>query len=86
MTIMRYEKTLAISQRHGKLLNLLGAGSYSSAKLAKKLGVSEPTVNRDILFLRRQGYEIKSVRQSSHWAYKLLGAAKEAAYSVGRNG
>lgn len=68
---MRYERAIAISRRHEELLALVRSGSYSSSALAKKLGVSEPTVYRDILFLKRQGYLIESVRLSASWAYQL---------------
>ena len=68
---MRYDRAIAISKRHEELLALVRSGSYSSPALAKKLGVSEPTVYRDISFLRRQGYSIESARLSAHWAYRL---------------
>ena len=68
---MRYDRAIAISKRHEELLALVELGSYSSPALAKKLGVSEPTVYRDILFLKRQGYRIESVRLSTNWAYQL---------------
>ena len=68
---MRYDRAIAISKRHEDILALVRSGSYSSPALAKKLGVSEPTVYRDILFLKRQGYCIESVRLSANWAYQL---------------
>lgn len=68
---MRYERSFAIAERHKNLLSLIESGSYSSPSLAEKLGVSEQTVYRDILFLRRQGYPIESVRLSKGWAYQL---------------
>lgn len=71
---MRYERAIAISKRHIELLALVRSGSYSSSALAKKLGISEQTVYRDILFLKRQGYPIQSVRLSANWAYQLASA------------
>jgi biotin operon repressor len=68
---MRYERTLAISKRHEYLLKLITTAIYSSPSLSEKLGVSEQTVYRDILFLRQQGYPIESVRLSKKWAYQL---------------
>ena len=68
---MRYERAIAISKRHEEILALVRSGSYSSPALAKKLGVSEPTIYRNILFLKRQGYCIESVRLSANWAYQL---------------
>jgi DeoR/GlpR family transcriptional regulator of sugar metabolism len=68
---MRYDRTLAIAKRHESLLALVGQGTYSSSLLAEKLNVSEQTVYRDILCLKRQGHGIRSVRLSKGWAYQL---------------
>jgi DeoR/GlpR family transcriptional regulator of sugar metabolism len=68
---MRYERSTAITKRHQELLALIVEGIYSSPRLAEELGVSEQTVYRDVLFLKRQGYRIKSVRLSTNWAYRL---------------
>ena len=69
---MRYNQTLAISERHTALLTLIQQGAFSSPALAEKLGVSQPTIHRDILFLRSQGHRIESVRRASGWAYRLI--------------
>lgn len=69
---MRYERSTAIIKRHQELLALIKQGAYSSPYLAKDLGVSEQTVYRDILFLKRQGYPIRSVRLPTNWAYRLV--------------
>ncbi len=37
-----------------------------------KLGVSEQTVYRDVLFLKQRGYVIRAVKHSAGWAYQLL--------------
>jgi DeoR/GlpR family transcriptional regulator of sugar metabolism len=68
---MRYEQAFAITQRLDDLLALIGRGAYSSSLLAEKLGVSEQTVYRDILFLKRRGHSIRAVRLSTNWAYQL---------------
>jgi DeoR/GlpR family transcriptional regulator of sugar metabolism len=68
---MRYDRALAISKRHQTLLALVKSGAYSSDALAKKLEVSIPTIYRDVLFLKRQGYPIESARSASAWAYQL---------------
>lgn len=70
---MRYERTSAISDRHSTLLQLVREGDHSTKSLADELAVSEPTVNRDIEFLREQGYEIKAVRVKRKWAYRMAG-------------
>ncbi|RIK66937.1 MAG: sugar metabolism transcriptional regulator [Planctomycetota bacterium] len=68
---MRYEKTLAITNRLKSLLVLIRRGTYACRTLAERLGVSEQTVYRDIVFLRKQGHSIHSVRLSNRWAYRL---------------
>ena len=68
---MRYRQAFAITKRLEFLLALIGHGTHSSPSLAGKLGVSEQTVYRDILFLKRRGYPIRAVRLSSNWAYQL---------------
>lgn len=68
---MRYDRALAISKRHEELLALVESGAYSSVTLARRLGVSAPTIYRDVLFLKRQGHPIESVRLSSRWVYRL---------------
>jgi biotin operon repressor len=81
---MRYERAIAISKRHIELLVLVGAGSYSSSALAEKLGISEQTVYRDILFLKRQGYPIQSVRLPAKWAYQIASGQEPSRRSEGR--
>ena len=68
---MRFDRVLTIPRRHQKLLRLVKTGDYSASGLAQALHVSEPTVNRDILFLRQNGHPIVSVRMQSGWAYRL---------------
>lgn len=77
---MRYDRAIAISKRHENLLALVRSGSYSSDALAKKLGVSNPTIYRDILFLKQQGYPVVSVKLPSKWAYQL--ASNDAASTL----
>lgn len=69
---MRFRRTLTIPKRHQELLRLVRIGDYSASRLAQALDVSEPTVNRDILFLRQNGHLIVSVRIQSGWAYRLV--------------
>ncbi len=69
---MRYEKALGIERRLYELVRLLRDGLDSTPALAEKLGVSVPTVARDITALRERGYAIRPVRRSRHWAYELV--------------
>jgi DeoR/GlpR family transcriptional regulator of sugar metabolism len=69
---MRYERSFAIAGRHGKLIELIRTGEFSTPALAEKLSVSEQTVYRDVLFLKQRGYVIRAVKHSAGWAYHLL--------------
>jgi len=69
---MRYERALAISERHGRLIALIRTGEYSTPALAEKLGVSEQTIYRDIDHLKKSGFSIRSQKHSDGWAYHLL--------------
>ena len=69
--MMRYDRATAISKRHTQLLELVKSSSHSPKSLAERLGVSAPTVYRDVVFLRRQGHTIEPIRLSSNWVYQL---------------
>lgn len=69
---MRYERSLAIADRHDRLIELIRSGEFSSPELAKKLEVSEQTIYRDVDFLKKRGYSIRSEKHSDGWAYHLL--------------
>ncbi len=69
---MRYERTLAIASRHDRLIELIRTGGFSSPALAQKLGVSEQTIYRDIDYLKKRGYSIRSEKHADGWAYHLV--------------
>ncbi|TWT81340.1 HTH domain protein [Planctomycetes bacterium CA13] len=69
---MRYQRTTEISDRLASILDLIRKEDLSTRVLAERLGVSEPTINRDIEFLRSNGYEIKAVRVDQRWAYRVI--------------
>jgi hypothetical protein len=75
---MRYQRSLAVTKRLTDLLALIRRGTYSSPNIARKLGVSEQTIYRDILFLKQQGNRIRSVKLSSQWAYQFVGKGAAA--------
>lgn len=70
---MRYERLLAISERHQKLMALIRSGAFSAPSLAEKLGVSEQTIYRDITSLRERGQRICAVKLRDAWAYQITG-------------
>ena len=80
---MLYEKSLGIERRLTGLIGLLRAGSDSAPALARKLGVSVPTISRDITALRERGYVIRSVRLRRHWAYELVSEPAAARHGGG---
>ncbi len=81
---MRYERSLAISRRHSRLVNLIRSGQYSSRNLAAQLKVSEQTIYRDVDSLKERGYLIRAVRSAQGWAYKLLTEPGANSIAVGR--
>jgi len=68
---MSYDRSFAIAKRHESLLELIEAGGRSAEALAKALGVSEATINRDVSFLRSKGHRISSKRLASGWAFAI---------------
>src|SRR5260221_7991969 len=62
MPQMLYEKALGIERRLGELIRLIRSGRHSTPELADQLGVSVPTISRDITALRQRGYRIRSIR------------------------
>jgi biotin operon repressor len=67
-----YEQSLAIERRLADLIRLIRAGGHSTPVLAKKLGVSIPTISRGITALRQRGYRIRPIRLPKQWAYELM--------------
>ncbi len=80
---MRYERALAIADRHDKLIELVRSGAYSSSGLAEELEVSEQTIYRDIDFLKQRGFSIRSEKHADGWAYHLLAEPATASNAKG---
>lgn len=83
---MRYEKTISISERLDALLELIREGGYSTIALSNELRVSEPTINRDIQYLREKGHGIKAVREEKKWAYRIECQPNQQAANSRTNG
>ena len=66
---MTYERSLAIEQRLGDVLELIRTGQCSTPDIAERLGVSVPTISRDVNALRERGHSIRAVRQKGGWRY-----------------
>jgi len=68
---MFYQRSLDIENRLDRVLQLIRRGGYSTPKLAEELGVSIPTVSRDVTALRQRGYDIRSTRSDNGWSFVL---------------
>ena len=68
---MLYQRSLNIENRLDSALQLIRRGGYSAPELAAKLGVSIPTVSRDVTALRQRGYDIRSTRKDDGWNFVL---------------
>ena len=68
---MPYEQSQAIEQRLSRVLDLVENGQHSAAELAEVVGVSIPTIARDIQALRQRGHHVVSGRRGRRWQYTL---------------
>lgn len=68
---MLYERSLSIERRLTTLLELIRQGQYATPQLALRLGVSIPTVSRDVTALRERGHQIRSEKAARGWRYTL---------------
>lgn len=68
---MFYERSFSIEKRLQDVLELVRSGRYSTPAIAVKLGVSVPTVSRDVTALRERGHDIRSERHGESWRYVL---------------
>ena len=73
---MPYERSFEIERRLQLLLSLIQGGSYSTPALADELGVSIPTVSRDLTALRARGYLITAERRTGGWRYSITTMSK----------
>jgi len=69
---MPYQRSLEIEHRLQAVLSLVETGDYSTPLLANKLGVSIPTVSRDVTALRERGHCVRSCRQADgSWRFTI---------------
>lgn len=68
---MLYQRSLDIERRLEAVLGMIRKGTYSTPMIAKELGVSIPTVSRDVTALRQRGHDIRSERGDDGWRYRL---------------
>jgi predicted DNA-binding transcriptional regulator YafY len=68
---MLYQRSLDIERRLQSILTLIETGEYSTPALANEVGVSIPTISRDVTALRQRGHDIHAERQNGAWRYVL---------------
>jgi len=82
---MLYQRSFSIEKRLQDVLDLVRSGCYSTPAIAVKLGVSVPTVSRDVTALRERGYDIHAERHGDSWRYVLTTRAAEQSKGHARN-
>lgn len=83
---MQYERSFSIERRLHEVLELVRSGRYSTPAIAEKLGVSVPTVSRDVTALRERGHEIRSERHGESWCYVLVNSDTAGRHNRSRAG
>ena len=76
---MQYQRSRDIELRLEAVLKLVRKGGYSTPKIAQELGVSIPTVSRDVTALRERGHHIRSERTTDGWCYVLAYECRKGA-------
>ena len=69
---MLYQHSLDIERRLDDVLALIRAGRFSTARLAEQVGVSVPTISRDVTALRERGHDIRAQRSANGWRFYLM--------------
>lgn len=73
---MRYQQSIEIHERIEEVLRLIETGQYSTPTLARKVGVSIPTISRIVAALRERGHDIQAERTSRSWRYVIVSATR----------
>lgn len=71
---MFYQRSYEIERRLEAVLRLIREGRFSTPKIAKEIGVSIPTISRDVTALRQRGHDIRTERGDEGWRYWLAEA------------
>lgn len=69
--MMLYKRSRDIEERLQIVLRLIRSGAYSTPKIARYLGVSIPTVSRDVTALRERGHDVRCRRKGQGWHYVI---------------
>lgn len=68
---MFYQRSYEIERRLEAVLRLIREGKFSTPKIAKEIGVSIPTISRDVTALRERGHDIRAEWSERGWRYVL---------------
>lgn len=79
---MLYQRSLDIERRLATVLRLIRSGGYSTPMIAEELGISIPTVSRDVTALRERGHDIRSQRKGDGWRFVLVQNSKKVPSSI----
>jgi biotin operon repressor len=79
---MLYQRSLDIERRLATVLRLIRSGGYSTPMIAEELGISIPTVSRDVTALRERGHNIRSQRKGEGWRFGLVQNSTKVPSSV----
>lgn len=79
---MLYQRSMDIERRLATMLRLVRSGGYSAPMIAEELGISIPTVSRDVTALRERGHDIRSERKGDGWHYVLVQSPRGSRPSV----
>jgi biotin operon repressor len=82
---MLYQRSLEIETRLQTVLTLVRSGRYSTPMIAKQLGISIPTVSRDVTALRERGHDIRSERNRGTWRYVVAAAPSSRIQASGQH-
>ena len=69
---MLYQQSINIGRRLATVLDLIRAGQYSTPRIAEAVGVSIPTISRDVMALRQRGHDIRAEKCADGWRYVLF--------------
>ena len=69
---MLYQRSINIERRLATVLDLIRTGGYSTPRIAEAVGVSIPTVSRDVMALRERGHDIRAEKSAEGWRYVLF--------------
>lgn len=81
---MLYQRSFEIERRLQTVLQLILSGKYSTPELAEEVGVSIPTISRDVTALRQRGHRIIAERHDRTWRYRIKRDGNEKRASISR--